>query len=240
LCSSGSLFGECLVGDWRCDFADAGMAGEAWAKVDGIGGTGTLLVRLPDSDSMTKRIALGVAGSPITGPLRFAYMLLPALGSTLALRDGRSSFLGGWYVVLGSSMSVVSGAGVISSGCIIGGAEGLLASDIRRASSSRAAASFFSCLSSLMTFRSPEPSVTSCIGAGVGSGAPILRRGAPSEPTCDGVRRTSDFSRAVSRVDHAVFDRTDTGDAAPSPLLTLLALRLFLRRNFSRASTAFL
>jgi len=207
------------------------MAGEAWAKLLGIGGTGTSC--LLESDSMTNRIALGVAGSPIAGPLRFANMLLPALGSTLALRNGRSSFLGGTYVVLGSSMGgggglPVSGAGVIWFGCKMGGAEGRLASDFRRASSSRAAASFLSCLSSLMTLRSPELSVTSCIGAGVGNGASIfLRRDGASDPACDVVRRTSDLSLPDSRVDQA-FDRTDTGEAGPSPRLALFVLRLFL------------
>lgn len=238
--SSGSLsaaLGECLTGDWRCCWA--GKAGDACAKVDGIGGTGTLC--LLESDSMTRRIALGVAGRPITGPLRFAYMLLPALGSTLALRKGRSSFLGGTYVVLGSSMSEgvrLTGAGVRRSGCMIGGAEGLLASDLRRSSSSRAAASFLSCLSSLMTLRSPELSVVSCIGAGVCSGMPILRREEPSDPACEVVRRISDFSRPVSLVDHGVVDRTDTGEAGPSPRLALLVLLLFLLRKFSCASTA--
>jgi hypothetical protein len=71
-------------------------------KLAGIGGmAGTLF--LLESDSRTRRIALGVAGRPSGGPFRFANMLLPALGSTLALRDGRSSFLGGTYVVLGSA-----------------------------------------------------------------------------------------------------------------------------------------
>jgi hypothetical protein len=121
---------------------------------------------------------------------------------------------------------------------MIGGAEGLLTSDFRRSSSSRAAASFFSCLTSLMTLRSPELSVTSPSGAGVGNGAPILRREELSVPACDVVRRMlSDFSRVVSRVDQAP-DRTDNGEAGASPRLTLLALRLFLWRNFSRASTA--
>ena len=91
--SSCSLLGERRLGDCMGMAGRAGGGGEVYANVDGIGGTGTLC--LLESDSMTRRMARGVAGSPITGPLRFAYMLLPALGSTLALRKGRSSFFGG-------------------------------------------------------------------------------------------------------------------------------------------------
>jgi hypothetical protein len=54
-----------------------------------------------------------------------------------------------------------------------------------------------------MILRSPELSVVSCIGAGVGNGMPILRREELSDPACEVVRRIPDFSRPVSLVDHA-------------------------------------
>lgn len=79
-------------------------------------------------------------------------MLLDSPGSTVRLRVGRS--LGGTKAVLGKADSKKAGPRVTigdsSSGCGIGGAAGLRASDLRLSSSSRAAASFLSCLSSLI------------------------------------------------------------------------------------------
>jgi len=114
-CSGSSFLGDLLGEVWlECST----ICGEAWAKVDGMGGTGMCWILL-ESDSSTRRIALGVAGRPMCGPFRFAYMLLPALGSTLALRLGRSLSLIGTKTVLGNSARVgmpLVGAGESSSG----------------------------------------------------------------------------------------------------------------------------
>jgi len=223
--SASTFLGETLAGEGWFD-----RGGEASAKVVGIGGTGTCDPLL-ESDWSTNRMAFGVAGSPILGP-RLAYMLRLAPGSTVWLLVGRS--FAGTNVVFGSSKKawgdVLFVVGNNSSGCGIGGAEGRRASDLRRSSSSRAAASFFACRSSFIAFRSPA-----WAGAGAGAGAGVVLG-----VTCDGIAtrclvsprrcRLSDLSRTLSR--------TEPGEAGSRALR--LVLRTFLRRNFSFASIALL
>lgn len=122
-----------------------------------MGRAGTFGMLL-SSLSNLRRIALGVAGRPITGLFPFRmYELL--VWSAVWLLMGMS--LGAVKVVWGSSKTLGDRAtmGESSSGCGIGGAEGRRARDLRRSSSSRAAASFLACLSAIIFFRSPARDV---------------------------------------------------------------------------------
>jgi hypothetical protein len=96
-------------------------------------------------------IAFGVAGRPICGPFR-AYILL---GGSVAERGGRSSGST-------SSSASTSGGGFLGDiwlGWGISGPSCRFARDFRRSSSSRAACSFFRCLSSFICRKSPACSV---------------------------------------------------------------------------------
>src|SRR4051794_32124178 len=113
----------------------------------------------------------------------------------------------------------------------MGGAVGLRARDLRRSSSSRAAASFFNRLDSLSVGFGVYVMGTNVMGAGVLTGAArgVCDRFAPAE--------TEPWRARPVSPDHGVPDRTDCGDIR-SPRGPRLLLRLLRLRNLSFASSA--